>query len=89
MKRLLRIFLRGIQAVVPLAGTWIETSGVVGVPPDRWSFPLRERGLKQLLFDVIEGHIVVVPLAGTWIETMKSRTIQGIHLSRSPCGNVD
>ena len=34
-------------AVVPLAGTWIETISGADIPKKPRSFPLRERGLKR------------------------------------------
>ena len=56
-------------AVVPRAGTWIET--VINTEycnPCR-SFPVRERGLKLVIFQVSYPLFQVVPRAGTWIET--------------------
>ena len=56
--------------VVPLVGTWIETTklGKKTTGLNR-SFPSWERGLKH--FPQLPGHTerVVVPLVGTWIET--------------------
>ena len=65
----------GRIAVVPLAGTWIETPFIFScVESLITSFPLRERGLK--LITVVEEYTFakVVPLAGTWIETLPNNT---------------
>ena len=61
--------MRLIDAVVPLAGTWIETA--VREPEESCgtSFPLRERGLKPSTIIFLGALYRVVPLAGTWIET--------------------
>ena len=43
------------NAVVPLAGTWIETADVYETIKVNTSFPSRERGLKQVLFDSVDS----------------------------------
>ena len=59
-------------AVVPLAGTWIETYH------SRYSFshsvvvPLAGTWIETLNNLEIFREMVVVPLAGTWIETISS-----------------
>ena len=35
------------------------------------SFPVRERGLKQILLIAVDQRDIVVPRAGTWIETLR------------------
>ena len=56
-------------AVVPYAGTWIETLWHTERHELCQSFPTRERGLKRLLPTLLPCRRFVVPYAGTWIET--------------------
>ena len=70
LKLLSKQVIMGWLEVVPLAGTWIETSYRTDLAASLIpSFPLRERGLKRLLVSVSQNFLCVVPLAGTWIET--------------------
>ena len=71
IETLLNIAAPSAPGVVPLVGTWIETSEMslcsAMLTP---SFPLRERGLKLMVRIWIIWLQSVVPLAGTWIETV-------------------
>ena len=59
-----------ISGVVPLVGTWIETSSVrYSFLLTQMSFPSWERGLKLPSERLIPNSFTVVPLVGTWIET--------------------
>ena len=49
-------------AVVPLAGTWIETFIAVSVVTVFPSFPLRERGLKLLCMKALLSEPLSFPL---------------------------
>ena len=61
---------RRTDAVVPRAGTWIETlSGNILLLDGQSSFPVRERGLKLYNHCDRDNCHIVVPRAGTWIET--------------------
>ena len=82
-----RMYHRG--GVVPRAGTWIETRQTCRKYSKHLSFPVRERGLKQLLQKGGADPDDVVPRAGTWIETYKWLQSLKEIVSRSPCGNVD
>ena len=90
LKQGLRYPARFGGAVVPLAGTWIET--LISSRPFSVlcpSFPSRERGLKPIFSFYIMNEHNVVPLAGTWIETEPPTPSQYDQMSRSPRGNVD
>ena len=77
-------------AVVPRAGTWIETRYTCRCLFSRFqSFPVRERGLKPFLSNSLDRAFIVVPRAGTWIETIVPVTLYRVIIRRSPCGNVD
>ena len=60
----------GDLLVVPLVGTWIETSDKNLGSANTQSFPLWERGLKRDLRKINFVYRCVVPLVGTWIETL-------------------
>ena len=61
----------GRIAVVPLAGTWIETPLPGAFPFGTWVVPLAGTWIETKYDDVILHFGVVVPLAGTWIETLQ------------------
>ena len=75
-------------AVVPLAGTWIETFDINAKLFNLRSFPLRERGLKLIMSFLLTYSIVSFPLRERGLKLH----VLIKHLSkprRSPCGNVD
>ena len=81
---------RRAKSVVPLAGTWIETTQNVRFwKVWKWSFPLRERGLKRQKIDELELLIGSFPLRERGLKLGFNQGVFVIPARRSPCGNVD
>ena len=75
--------------VVPLVGTWIETSIVIPRSfPSGTSFPSWERGLKHMLQPLLPASMLSFP---SWERGLKLPRLPRRHRrsSRSPRGNVD
>ena len=76
-------------AVVPLAGTWIETITPSELQKSCIVVPLAGTWIETGYTGTANPNHKVVPLAGTWIETT-GKVKEGCEaLGRSPCGNVD
>ena len=78
-----------LYPVVPLVGTWIETTAQTDYFGMDGSFPSWERGLKLGNIPHAEQVTDVVPLVGTWIETEDVSDRLKRTQRRSPRGNVD
>ena len=64
--------------VVPLAGTWIETSAAKADENPQHVVPLAGTWIETHIRQKKTRLFFVVPLAGTWIETVyKSAHVQG------------
>ena len=76
-------------SVVPLVGTWIETTWI----KHKWTsgrvVPLVGTWIETSVSDIEKLAYAVVPLVGTWIETTICSVICRIAFGRSPRGNVD
>ena len=57
-------------AVVPLAGTWIETPGSGGAARLSGVVPLAGTWIETHVGISSTADVQVVPIAGTWIETL-------------------
>ena len=53
------------------------------------SLPLRECGLKSIIYMSAHAHVIVTPLAGVWIEIHQCERCRLPELRHSPCGSVD
>ncbi len=75
--------------VTPRAGVWIEIILVRLKQLVPLSLPVRECGLKYLLFVCFHSSQFVTPRAGVWIEIVKVHLSRHLRRRHSPCGSVD
>ena len=76
-------------AVVPYAGTWIETMKVTFYRFNKCVVPYAGTWIETSVTGMLTAPSPVVPYAGTWIETALGHSLSYNYPRRSLRGNVD